>query len=114
VWGWSRGADQGSRVTIAVLPFENLSRDSDSDYLADGFAEDTIVSLGRLDPGRVSVVGRTSMIAYKRTTKSLAEIGREVGAEYIVEGSFRVESSQLRVTARLIRARDQIQVWSDS
>ena len=113
-WGWTRPGESGSRITIAVLPFENLGGDPDTDYLASGLTEDTIVSLGRIDPERVSVIGRTSMIAYKGTPKSLAEIGRELGSDYLVESSLRAESSRLRITARLIRVRDQVQVWSDS
>ena len=114
LWGWKRPADSGTRVTIAVLPFDNLNRDPDSDYLASGLTEDTIVSLGRIDPERVSVIGRTSMIAYRGTTKSLAEIGRELGTDYLVESSLRAERGHLRITARLIRVRDQVQIWSDS
>jgi TolB-like protein/Tfp pilus assembly protein PilF len=99
---------------IAVLPFDNLNGDSETDYLASGLTEDTIVSLGRIDPERVSVIGRTSMIAYRGTSKSLAEIGRELGTDYLVESSLRAESGRLRITARLVRVRDQVQVWSDS
>ena len=104
----------GRPVTIAVLPFENLSGAAGTEYLADGMAEDTIVSLGRVDPARISVIGRTSMQAYRGTKKSLAEIGRELGADYLVESSLRVEVDRLRIAARLVRARDQVQVWADS
>jgi TolB-like protein/DNA-binding winged helix-turn-helix (wHTH) protein/Flp pilus assembly protein TadD len=114
LWAWKRPAESGGRVTIAVLPFDNLNRDARIDYLASGLTEDTIVSLGRIDPERVSVIGRTSIIVYRATTKSLAEIGRELGADYLVESSLRAESSHLRITARLVRARDQVQIWSDS
>ena len=114
LWGWTRPTASGGRVTIGVLPFDNLNGDPETDYLAGGLTEDTIVSLGRIDPERVSVIGRTSMIAYRGTTKSLAEIGRELGTDYLVESSLRAESSHLRITARLIRVRDQVQIWSDS
>jgi TolB-like protein/Flp pilus assembly protein TadD len=114
LWAWKRPAGSGTRVTIAVLPFDNLNGDPETDYLASGLTEDTIVSLGRIDPERVSVIGRTSMIAYRGTTKSLEEIGRELGSDYLVESSLRAESSHLRITAKLIRARDQVQIWSDS
>jgi TolB-like protein/DNA-binding winged helix-turn-helix (wHTH) protein/Flp pilus assembly protein TadD len=114
LWAWQRPAGSGTRVTIAVLPFDNLNGDPETDYLASGLTEDTIVSLGRIDPERVSVIGRTSMIAYRGTTKSLAEIGRELGSDYLVESSLRAESGHLRITAKLIRVRDQVQVWSDS
>jgi TolB-like protein/DNA-binding winged helix-turn-helix (wHTH) protein/Flp pilus assembly protein TadD len=114
VWQWTRPDGSITRLTIAVLPFDNLNRDPATEYLASGLTEDTIVSLGRIDPERVSVIGRTSMMAYRGTTKSLAEIGRELGSDYLVESSLRAESSHLRVTARLIRVRDQVQIWSDS
>jgi TolB-like protein/Flp pilus assembly protein TadD len=114
LWAWQWPTGSGARVTIAVLPFDNLNGDPETDYLANGLAEDTIVSLGRIDPERVSVIGRTSMIAYRGTTKSLAEIGRELGSDYLVESSLRAESSRLRITARLIRVRDQVQIWSES
>lgn len=114
LWQWTRLAGSDTRLTIAVLPFDNLSGDPETEYLASGLTEDTIVSLGRIDPERVSVIGRTSMIAYKGTSKSLAEIGRELGTDYLVESSLRTESSHLRITARLIRVRDQVQIWSDS
>jgi TolB-like protein/tetratricopeptide (TPR) repeat protein len=113
-WAWQRPGRPESRLTLGVLPFENLSGDADREYLADGLAEETIVSLGQLDPERLDVIGRTSMMIYKRTTKSIAEIGRELGADYLVESSVRAEGDRLRVTARLIRVRDQVQVWSES
>ena len=101
-------------LTIAVLPFELLGGDPAHAYLADGLMEDTIASLGRIDPGRITVIGRTSMQAYRRTTKSIAEIGRELGADYLVEGSLRIEGEQLRITSRLVRPADQVQVWAQT
>lgn len=113
-WTWQAATRSASRVTLAVLPFENLSGDPEREYLADGLAEDTTASLGQVDPERLSVVGRTSTMRYKRTTKSLAEIGQELGADYLVESSIRAESGRWRITAKLIRVRDQVQVWSES
>jgi TolB-like protein/DNA-binding winged helix-turn-helix (wHTH) protein/Flp pilus assembly protein TadD len=103
-----------SWVTLAVLPVENLSGDPGREYLADGLAEDTIASLGQIDPEHVGVIGRTSSMAYKRTTKSLGEIGHELGADYLVESSLRAENGRLRITSKLIRVSDQVQVWSES
>jgi TolB-like protein/DNA-binding winged helix-turn-helix (wHTH) protein/Flp pilus assembly protein TadD len=111
-WTWLRPDPPLSQVTLAVLPFENFSGDPDREYLADGLAEETIASVGRVDPERVGVIGRTSIMVYKRTTKSLAEIGRELGVDYLLESSLRAEGGMLRVTSKLIRARDQMQVWS--
>ncbi len=86
---------------LAVLPFENLQGDPNHDYLADGLTEETIVGLGQFDPERLSVIGRRSSLAYRGTSKSLSEIGRELGADYLLEGSIRASSSRFRVTATL-------------
>jgi TolB-like protein/DNA-binding winged helix-turn-helix (wHTH) protein/Tfp pilus assembly protein PilF len=111
-WLWHRAAGEPSGVTVAVLPFENLSGDADLEYLADGLAEETIASFGQIDPDHLSVIGRTSTLAYKRTRKSLASIGHELGADYLMEGSIRAEGTGLRITSRLVRVQDQTQVWS--
>jgi len=101
-------------LTLAVLPFENLGGAHEHEYLADGFAEEATTALGQIDPEHLSVIGRTSVLSYKRTMKSLTEIGRELGATYLVEGSIRAEGKRWRVTARLVRAGNQVQIWSAS
>jgi len=103
---------EGDRVTVAVLPFENLSADPNQEYLADGLTEEATTVLGQIDPERIAVIGRTSVTAYRKTTKALADIGRELGAPYLVEGTIRSEGGRLRITSKLIRATDQAQVWS--
>jgi TolB-like protein/DNA-binding winged helix-turn-helix (wHTH) protein/Tfp pilus assembly protein PilF len=109
-----RADTQVPRVTIAILPFEHLGG-PEREYLTDGLTEETSASLGQIDPEHLSVKGgRTSTRTYKHTSKSLAEIGQELGAEYLLEGSVQSEGSQLRVTAKLIRASDQEQVWAES
>jgi TolB-like protein len=105
---------QAVLITLAVLPFENLGADPEREYLADGLTEETIASLGQIDPDRLSVIGRTSVMTYKRTNKTLAEIGRELGAAYLIEGSVRAEGARLRITSRLIRVQGQVQIWSAS
>jgi TolB-like protein/Flp pilus assembly protein TadD len=100
------------RVTLAVLPFENLSSDLEREYLADGLTEETIATLGQIDPEHLGVIGRTSVMAYKRTSKTLGEIGSALGATYLVESSLRVEGGRFRVTSKLIRVKDQVQVWT--
>jgi TolB-like protein/DNA-binding winged helix-turn-helix (wHTH) protein len=111
-WASFTGRAPTQRVTLAVLPFENLGGDPEREYLAYGLAEDTIATLGQVDPEHLGVIGRTSIMAYKRTTKSLADIGHELGAEYLVESSIQGEKGRLRVTSKLIRVRDQVQIWS--
>lgn len=102
------------RVTLAVLPFENLSSDPEREYLADGLTEETIAALGQIDPEHLGVIGRTSVMAYKKATKTLGEIGSELGATYLVESTLRGEGGRFRVTSKLIRVRDQVQVWTAS
>lgn len=106
---------QGSaKVTVAVLPFHNLSGDTEREYLADGLTEDVIATLGQVDPEHIRVIGRTTMMAYKQTKKTLAEIGRELSAEYVVESSMRSEVGLVRITSNLVRVTDQVQTWSMS
>jgi TolB-like protein/DNA-binding winged helix-turn-helix (wHTH) protein/Flp pilus assembly protein TadD len=111
---WRAGHASKPGQTLAVLPFENLSGDPARDYLADGLGEETIASLGQIDPAHVAVIGRTSVMVYKGTKKSLAEIGRELGVDYLVESSLRAEGTRLRITSKLIRVSDQTQIWTES
>lgn len=106
--------ESASGTALAVLPFENLQGGADDDYVAEGLTEETIVGLGQIDPERVSVIGRTSSMVYRGTAKKLDEIGRELGVDYLVEGSVRTASGRCRITARLVRARDQVQVWTET
>jgi TolB-like protein len=103
-----------SRVILAVLPFESFGAGSDLEYLADGLTEEVIAALGQIEPKHISVIGRTTMMVYKRTTKSLSDIGRELGAAFLVESSVRAEDARLRITSKLIRAREQVQIWGES
>lgn len=103
-WWWLAPRAATGQVMLAVLPFENLSGDPDRQYLADGLAEDTIASLGQVDPAHLLVVGRTSVLAYRGTTKPLSQIGRELNADYLVEGSVRAESGRVRITSGFRRA----------
>ena len=103
-----------SRVTLAVLPFEHLGADAEREYLADGLTEEVIAALGQVDPEDLKVIGRTSMMTYKGMRKPLGEIASELGAAFLVERSIRTEGPRVRITSRLIRASDQIQIWSES
>jgi len=97
---------------LAVLPFEILGPEPNREYLADGLTEEVIAALGQIDPIRLSVIGRTTMMRYMRTSKSLQEIGDELKSSFLVESSVRSESGRIRVTSKLIRASDQVQIWS--
>jgi TolB-like protein/DNA-binding winged helix-turn-helix (wHTH) protein/tetratricopeptide (TPR) repeat protein len=102
----------GGRTMLAVLPFQNLSGDSEQDYFSDGMTEEMITQLGRLDPQRLGVIARTSAMSYKHSTKGIDQIGRELGVSYVLEGSARREGGRVRITAQLIQVRDQSHVWA--
>ena len=103
-----------TRVTLAILPFENLSEDPDQEYLSDGLTQEMIAQVGRLHPQRLGVIARRSSMQYKKSDKPIDQIGRELAVEYILEGSVRREAGRVRVTAQLIHARDQMHVWADT
>jgi TolB-like protein/Tfp pilus assembly protein PilF len=102
------------KVMLAVLPFQNLSGDPGQDYVSDGFTEEMITLLGQIDSQRLGVIARTSAMTYKGTQKNAAQIGQELGADYILEGSVRREAGRLRVSAQLIQTSDQIHIWAQN
>jgi TolB-like protein len=113
LWLSRKGADTPpSPASIAVLPFTNAPNDAEQEYLALGLTDETSASLAQIDPGRLIVRGRTGR--YKGSTKTAAEIGRELGVDYLVEGTLRAESGRLRVTTTLIRVSDQAHVWTQA
>lgn len=102
-------------VTVAVMPFENLTGDPQREYLADGLTEETGASLGQIsDPQRVIVISRMSTRAYKGSNKPPREIGKELGADYLIGGTVQSDTQRLRITSKLVRVRDGVDVWSDS
>lgn len=102
-----------AKIRLAVLPFENLTDDPSQDYFSDGLTEEMIAQLGRLDPQRLGVIARTSAMQYKRTGKDIAQIGRELEIDYILEGSVRRCCERLRITAQLIQVSDQTHLWAE-
>jgi TolB-like protein/Flp pilus assembly protein TadD len=97
---------------IAVLPFDIISPNPADAYIASGLTDETIASLGQIDPFRLAVIGRSSVIALGNARQSPAAIGTQLGAELLVEGSVRVEGERLRVTCTLIEAASGRQIWS--
>jgi TolB-like protein/DNA-binding winged helix-turn-helix (wHTH) protein len=100
------------RVLVAVLPFENMTSDASQEFFSDGMTEETITRLGRLNSKRIGVIARTSAMQYKNARKSVEEIGRELHADYVVEGSVRREGPRVRVTAQLIHPPDPSPEWA--
>jgi TolB-like protein/DNA-binding winged helix-turn-helix (wHTH) protein len=101
-------------IMLAVLPFQNLSGDPGQEYFSDGLTEEIITQLGSLSPERLGVISRTSSMAYKHTSKSVQQIGRELGVDYVLESSVRRDGDQVRITAQLIRTRDQVHLWAQN
>jgi TolB-like protein/DNA-binding winged helix-turn-helix (wHTH) protein/Tfp pilus assembly protein PilF len=100
------------RLMLAVLPFENLTGDSGQDYFSDGLTEEMIAQLGRIEPERLGVIARTSVMHYKHTSEQMDQIGRELGVQYVLEGSVRRDATHVRVTAQLIQTKDQTHLLS--
>jgi eukaryotic-like serine/threonine-protein kinase len=111
----SAGAGNRTRSpTVAVLPFENLGAPND-EYFADGMTDELTGRLGKL--AGLGVIARTSAIQYKKTTKAITQIAKELGADFLVEGTVRWEKTadgagRVLVTPQVIRARDGTQVWT--
>ncbi len=101
------------KVMLAVLPMENLSGDPKEDYFADGMTEEMITQLGRLDPERLGVIARTSAMQYKGTRESTAQIAKDLGVQYLLEGSVRQSGNNIRVTVQLIQSSDQTHIWAE-
>ncbi|MGE5861462.1 MAG: protein kinase domain-containing protein [Ignavibacteria bacterium] len=98
--------------TIAVLPFENISPDKETDYFADGLTEELIINLSRIK--EVSVVGRTNSMRFKGTNKDVNTIGRELGVRYIMTGSVRKFMDDLRISVQMIEVNKGIQLWGET
>ena len=99
-------------LMVAVLPFQNLTGDPAQDYFSDGLTEEMIAELTRLNQEHLGVIARTSVMLYKQSPKPLDQIGRELGVQYVMEGSVRRDSSRLRITAELIQVKDQTHLWA--
>ena len=99
-------------VRILVLPFENQTGDSGQDRFCDALADETSANIGMLDPARILVISRTTAARYRRSSKSIAEIARELSIDYVLEGSLKRDGVRIRILVQLIRCVDQVQIWS--
>lgn len=107
-----RPFQSGGRVMLAVLPFENFTGDAGQEYFSDGLTEEMISQLGDLDPGHLGVIARTSVMHYKHSQESIPKIGKDLGVQYVIEGSVRRDSERVRITAQLIQVKDQSHLWA--
>jgi len=109
-----RSRPASGKVLLVVLPFQNLSEDPQQEYFADGMTEEMITQLGSLNPEQLGVIARTSALQYKASHKNAGQIARELNVNYLLEGSVRRDELRIRVTAQLIQASDQAEIWADS
>ena len=107
-WWWVQ--HESEPIAIAVLPLENVSHDPGNDGFADGLTDELIRNLSIID-GLV-VRSRTSSFAFKSKPRNVREVGKQLTADYILEGSVLRAGRQLRINAQLVRARDDTQLWS--
>ena len=98
--------------SLAVLPLQNLSGDVGQDYFADGMTEELITELSRLNA--MKVISRTSVMRYKKSPKSLPEIARELNVDAILEGSVLRSGDRVRITAQLINAHTDANLWAET
>ncbi|HEY1660775.1 MAG TPA: winged helix-turn-helix domain-containing protein, partial [Candidatus Sulfotelmatobacter sp.] len=115
IWIWhSRrtSAELPGKIMLAVLPFENFTGDPEQEYFSDGMTEEMISQLGNLDPAHLGVIARTSVMSYKHTRASIPQIAKELGVQYVIEGSVRRDSERVRITAQLIQVKDQTHLWA--
>ncbi len=98
--------------TLMVLPFYNLTKDQDDDFFSDGITEQIIYALSGVDG--LKVVSRTSSFTYKDKQINLRQLHQEAGIDHVLEGSVRRQGNKVRITAQLIHAADDFQVWSET
>ncbi len=108
----SKTVRKSMRPVLAILPVENLSTEDIAEAIPDGLTEETISVLGQLND--LGIIARTSVMAYKETTLSIAEIGEQLDAQFVVEGSIRTERNKARITMQLIRVDDQTHLWAEN
>jgi TolB-like protein/DNA-binding winged helix-turn-helix (wHTH) protein/Flp pilus assembly protein TadD len=117
-WAWHgstiRAGSPTEKVILAVLPFDNLSRDPDQEFFSDGLTEEMIAQLGKLNPERLTVISRGSVAKYKDSRLAANQIGKELRADYLLQGSVRRASERVRITVQLIQVRDQTDLWAES
>ena len=103
--------DRPGQVTVCVLPFANMSGDPEQEYFADGITEDIITDLGKISA--LSIVSRNMAFSFKGATGGVAEIGRQTKAAYVLVGSVRKAGERVRITAQLVNAANEAQVWGE-
>ncbi len=122
VWGWKPGGEANGAATlaepapserpsIAVLPFDNMSGDSEQGYFADGITEDIITDLSKVSG--LLVIARNSSFAYKGKAPDIRQVSRELGVRYVLEGSVRRAANRIRINAQMIDGATGGHLWAE-
>ena len=111
-WVTNRSRPSSQIAALAVIPLENLSRDPDQEYFADGMTDELITDLAKTATARMT--SRTSVMRYKGTRKSVREIGRELGVDALVEGTVTRSGDRVRITAQLIQTATDMHLWAET
>jgi adenylate cyclase len=124
-WSWTDSPNRGAgtsepmsatlplpdKPSIAVLPFTNMSGDANQEYFSDGITEDIITELSR--SRNLFVIARNSSFQYKGQSPRVQEIGRELGVQYVVEGSVRKAGNRIRITVQVVEAESGNHIWAE-
>ena len=102
---------EAGKPSIAVLPFKNMSGDAEQEYFSDGISEDIITELSRFHD--FFVIARHSSFSFKNQALDIADIGQQLGVQYLVEGSIRKSAGRVRITAQLIEIATGSHIWAD-
>ena len=114
-FAWDRNAFRRSMAegppihSVAVLPLTDLAADGGEDYFADGMTEELITELGRISS--IRIISRTSIMQFKKSVRSLPEIGRQLNVDALVEGTVRRSGDRVRITARLVSTAPEHLIW---
>jgi TolB-like protein/DNA-binding winged helix-turn-helix (wHTH) protein len=111
-WAAARWRSTPQISALAVIPLENLSRDTEQEYFADGITDALITNLAKVS--NVRVTSRTSIIRYKGTKKSIRDIGRELNVDAVVEGTVTRSGNRIRITAQLIQVSTDMHLWAEA
>jgi len=106
------GPTSANSKTIAVLPFNNMNGNQEDEYFSDGIMEDILTQLSKI--ADLNVISRTTMMQYKSTKKSLKEIGKELNAGVVLEGSVRHSGNRIRISSQLIDAEADRHIWAET
>lgn len=106
-----QAAEQGDRKSIAVLPFDNRSSREEDEYFTEGIHDDLLTTISKI--GSMKVISRTSVMAYRDTTRNLRDIAQELGVNNILEGGVQRSGNQVRINVQLIDAATDEHLWAE-